>query len=883
MRTCGVQRDGVLSGRGARDRGLWLFRAMLLALLLVTLLFPCPAFAEEFDSQATTTLFASADASWKYQIESDGTITIVENLDRGKVEEVNIPPHIDGYEVSGIATDVFAGDTFLKSVYFPATVVNLGEGAFAGCTGLKAAGLYAMEELAAVPDNCFKGCTALESVTIPASAKSVGVSAFEGCTALTSAEFQAPASVETIGEGAFRGCAALKSTEVPFNLKTIGQEAYAGCSSLTTIDCAYATKLQTIEARAFAGCSGITELFVPDWVSTLGDNAFADCTSLEVITFGDFPTHVGAAPFAGCSSLKTVAMVKLLEGWQWRTLDLPVPVSYFLTNFNWDVPGAPSKVIKIGQQGDKTSLVVPAYLGTHPIVSVEPDAAQGGCGLVSITFAEGSKVISIGDHAFQGCDQLTTVTIPASVNELGEGVFAGCSSLTDVTFETQELESLPTATFQNCDSLSTVRLPEGMTTLCTDSLSKCKSLSYVYLPDSLTKVEKNAFDASMTKKTVRMPDTEKALDLPDDRYLFPGFSMVTTSFEVSYGSWFESEWLQPHIDHKDVLEDARIYVPVSIDDGSVKVSVGICTYVAKEQTPPVTISRWHRTLGEGTEFSLVPAQGSDCVNVGSGKKAVLKGIDPRFSGSKEVEFSIQAASLDNVEMGDVGRCVWDDDDWQPEPSFTVVLAGETYTLQKQDYKPLDDSSYDNNTHAGEKTASITLSGAHNFLGDKTFYFSIEPRTLSDAKVVVESQTYTGSPIKPVPTSVQVTNRDGGELDLYYDTDYYVSSYDNNTAVGTASMTLSPKEGSSVCDSITVTFEIRKAGENEGEEEENKKDDDGRRKSRTDTETGDDAGSKRRTASRLPETGDSPASMCAAMICCATCALLSAALLRLRTR
>lgn len=44
-------------------------------------------------------------------------------------------------------------------------------------------------------------------------------------------------------------------------------------------------------------------------------------------------------------------------------------------------------------------------------------------------------VTSIGDCAFSGCDNLTSVVIPDSLTSIGNSAFKYCSSLTSVMFE----------------------------------------------------------------------------------------------------------------------------------------------------------------------------------------------------------------------------------------------------------------------------------------------------------------------------------------------------------------------------------------------------------------------------------------------------------------
>lgn len=84
----------------------------------------------------------------------------------------------------------------------------------------------------------------------------------------------------------------------------------------------------------------------------------------------------------------------------------------------------------------------------------------------------GIKVTSIGDAAFEACDDLTSVTIPAGVTYLGN------------------------AAFRRCTNLSSVTLPEGLKTIDGVVFKDCTSLKTLDLPDSLTAIGMNAFDGS---------------------------------------------------------------------------------------------------------------------------------------------------------------------------------------------------------------------------------------------------------------------------------------------------------------------------------------------------------------------------------------------------
>src|SRR5262249_36851985 len=63
-----------------------------------------------------------------------------------------------------------------------------------------------------------------------------------------------------------------------------------------------------------------------------------------------------------------------------------------------------------------------------------------------------SSVTTIGDHAFFNCLSLTSITIPISVTNIGGGAFGGCSSLTSVTIP-NSVTSIGDAAFQQCIGL----------------------------------------------------------------------------------------------------------------------------------------------------------------------------------------------------------------------------------------------------------------------------------------------------------------------------------------------------------------------------------------------------------------------------------------------
>lgn len=72
----------------------------------------------------------------------------------------------------------------------------------------------------------------------------------------------------------------------------------------------------------------------------------------------------------------------------------------------------------------------------------------------------GKSLVEIGDYAFNGCEKLKHVTLPASVSFLGDKVFAGCSNLSTADLSASSITLIPTQTFKGCQRLYSVTFPQ---------------------------------------------------------------------------------------------------------------------------------------------------------------------------------------------------------------------------------------------------------------------------------------------------------------------------------------------------------------------------------------------------------------------------------------
>ncbi len=124
------------------------------------------------------------------------------------------------------------------------------------------------------------------------------------------------------------------------------------------------------------------------------------------------------------------------------------------------------------------------------VTKIGESAFSGCANLTSVTIPEG--VTEIGGSTFYGCANLTSVTIPAGVTEIGWSAFKDCANLTSVTIPAGVTE-IGWGAFRGCASLTSVTIPAGVTEIWRSAFEDCTSLTSVTIPKSVTKIGKDAF------------------------------------------------------------------------------------------------------------------------------------------------------------------------------------------------------------------------------------------------------------------------------------------------------------------------------------------------------------------------------------------------------
>ena len=138
------------------------------------------------------------------------------------------------------------------------------------------------------------------------------------------------------------------------------------------------------------------------------------------------------------------------------------------------------------------SVIIPAS------VTVVEEGAFGvsysGTALESVTFAEGSKLTTIGKCAFSSNPNLKKITLPATVTSIGAEAFAKNRTMTDI------FVAAGNTAYKDIDGV--LYTADGKTLICYPA---GRTATEYAVPDSVTTIETNAFFGNGSLQTLTLP------------------------------------------------------------------------------------------------------------------------------------------------------------------------------------------------------------------------------------------------------------------------------------------------------------------------------------------------------------------------------------------
>ena len=118
---------------------------------------------------------------------------------------------------------------------------------------------------------------------------------------------------------------------------------------------------------------------------------------------------------------------------------------------------------------------------TAEVVSSQGSQYSGNISIPTWAYYQNTsyKVTSIGNSAFEGCVDITSVSLPNTLTNIGNGAFWQCSSLKSV-YIPDGVKTIGEGAFHNCFNLVSVFIPSSVTSIGSSAFGNCNNLTQVF-------------------------------------------------------------------------------------------------------------------------------------------------------------------------------------------------------------------------------------------------------------------------------------------------------------------------------------------------------------------------------------------------------------------
>jgi len=197
-------------------------------------------------------------------------------------------------------------------------------------------------------------------------------------------------------------------------------------------------------------------------------------------------------------------------------------------------------------------VTIPSTLGGATVTSIGDWAFEGCTDITSISIPQG--LTSIGEGAFGDCVGITSINIPQGVTSIGYGAFGNCKGLTSITVDVDNLNyaskdgmlyNKAGTTLISCHvGLTSISLPQGVTSIGEWAFNGCEGLTSISIPQGVTSIGYGAFYGceGLTSITIQSGTTT----IFDTEYTIPattkiiGYDISTAKdYATKYHNTFE--------------------------------------------------------------------------------------------------------------------------------------------------------------------------------------------------------------------------------------------------------------------------------------------------------------------------------------------------------
>ena len=194
---------------------------------------------------------------------------------------------------------------------------------------------------------------------------------------------------------------------------------------------------------------------------------------------------------------------------------------------------------------DKNSYLQTIDFSESPELEIiEPHAFNWCQNLTSIQFPsnEQSNLKTIGHNAFIQCNKLSNTLLPDTITDIEDLAFSACSALA-LTKLPDNLVNLGKSAFFNCRHLAITSIPYGVEELKEKTFSDCREITSLIIPSSVSTIEDYVFTNCTSLEEVHFVGTPTSIGTN----IFGGCEKLTDI----YVPWSEGTFADAEAQWKD--------------------------------------------------------------------------------------------------------------------------------------------------------------------------------------------------------------------------------------------------------------------------------------------------------------------------------------------
>lgn len=382
-----------------------------------------------------------------------------------------------------------------------------------------------------IGDSAFKGSN-ISALNFENVAE-VGINSFEG-TSIQSIKFGS--GLTKIGDGAFKDCKSLQSVDFASASVDVSANAFYDDNLLDTIK--NAENLSKIGNCGFYGCSSLTSVnFFGNGITELGNEVFKACSNITSVVIPKNVTVVGVNLFVGCSKLQSLSISRLytsathINGDRLTTVFGNIASSLTSLTLQDNIINKLTANYLYGLE-NLTTLVM-----CDSIEEIEDGAFYSCTELKNITFSNNIDVKKFSISVFEGTRFLSELTSPLiykkSLLYVPENIDENYN-FTDENGEEIDVELICDDAFRGNEALKSISFPNTITFIGEGAFENCSNLETVsFSTDSiLTSLSKRVFKNCKKLATINIQNLTQLTTINNQAFYGTAISSITIPSSV---------------------------------------------------------------------------------------------------------------------------------------------------------------------------------------------------------------------------------------------------------------------------------------------------------------------------------------------------------------